>query len=154
MKDFKITHHSFFHGLAACLLFFFSFTAYAQEKSLIIITNSKGAPDQMDFAELKAVLKGEKQRWSNSTPVVIALMKSSTETGMSTSKKIYQMNSDEFNKYWLALVFQGKAKAPVFFNSASELESFVAETPGAIGVIESSSSDKVRQVIVDGKKSL
>jgi hypothetical protein len=153
MKEFKIIKYFFSTSLSCCMLFLFSFSVLAQEKTLTVISNSKGAPDQMSLAELTAVLKGEKQRWSNTVPVVIALMKSSTETGLSTSKKIYHMTSNEFNKYWLALVFQGKAKAPVFFNSPAELESFVAETPGAIGVIESSTSGKVRQVIVEGKKS-
>ena len=138
--------------MVLCILFF-SAGAVAQEKNLTVIGNSKGAPDQMTMTDLKAILRGEKQRWNISTPVVIALMKSSTETGISTSKKIFEMNVDEFNKYWLALVFQGKVKAPVFFHSASDLEMFVAETPGAIGVIEAPSPEKTRKIIIDGKKS-
>ena len=133
-------------------LFFYT-PAPAQDKILTVIGNSKGVPDQMKMTQLKEVLHGEKQRWSSSVPVVIALMKSSTEAGMSTSKKIFEMNMDEFNKYWLALVFQGKVKAPVFFHSAAELELFVTETPGAIGVIELPVSEKVKQITIDGKKS-
>ena len=139
--------------LMTIIILIFSFSVNAQEKVLTVISNAKGAPDQMSMTELKSVLKGEKQRWSNAIPVAIALMKSSTEAGMSTSKKIFEMNADEFNKYWLALVFQGKVKAPYFFHSVSELETFVAETPGAIGVVDDTSSGKVRQITIDGKKT-
>ncbi|MEO7871744.1 MAG: hypothetical protein ABIT08_04035 [Bacteroidia bacterium] len=137
----------------AFLVLIFSFSGHAQEKTLSVISNVKGAPDEMTNAELKSILKGEKQRWSNSVPVVIALMKSTTDAGRGISKKIFEMDVDEFNKYWLALVFQGKAKAPYFFHSASELETFVTETPGAIGVIETPPSAKIRQISIDGKKS-
>lgn len=56
------------------------------------------------------------------------------------------------NKFWLALVFQGKASAPVFFTSKSDLEEYVTLTSGAIGIIEVPSESKLRTVIIDGKK--
>ena len=86
--------------------------------------------------------------------ISIALMKASTPTGEATFKKVYGMSGDEVNKYWLALVFQGKAKAPVFFNTATELETYISQTPGAIGIIEESGEVKSKPVLIDGKKSL
>lgn len=126
----------------------------AQTKPLVVISNAKGAPAELKRTELVAVLKGEKQRWDDGTRISIALMKASTPTGEATFKKVYGMSGDEVNKYWLALVFQGKAKAPVFFNSATELESYISQTPGAIGIIEESGDVKTKPVMIDGKKSL
>jgi hypothetical protein len=145
----KISIAAFF--LTGIVISFFS--AFAQDKPLTIIGNEVGVPEQMNMKDFRSVIMGEKQRWNSSTPVVLALMKSSTKAGISTSRKIFDMSIDEFNKYWLALVFQGKVKAPVFFHSASELETFVAETPGAIGVVELSPTSKSRVISVDGKKS-
>jgi ABC-type phosphate transport system substrate-binding protein len=131
-----------------------SATASVKAQNLMVISNSKGVPSELNRTELMAVMKGEKQRWSDGTRISIALMKSSTATGEVTSKKIYGMSGDEVNKYWLALVFQGKAKAPVFFNSANELESYISQTPGAIGIVEESPDVKLKPVTIDGKKSL
>ncbi len=128
-------------------------TLHAQQ-NLVVISNSKGAPGELNHAELVAVMKGEKQRWSDGTRISIALMKASTPAGEATSKKIYGMSGDEVNKYWLALVFQGKAKAPMFFNSVSELETYISQTPGAIGVVEESPDVKNKAILIDGKKSL
>ena len=63
---------------------------------------------------------------------------------------------NELNKYFLAQVFQGKVKAPTFFTSKSELEDFVARTPGAIGVSQNTtlSGSEIKLVVVDGKKQL
>ena len=124
------------------------------QKSLVVISNAKGAPSELKRTELLAVMKGEKQRWDDGTRISIALMKSSTPTGEETSKKVYGMSGDEVNKFWLALVFQGKAKAPVFFNTASELEAYISQTPGAIGIIEESGDIKSKFVTIEGKKTL
>ena len=126
----------------------------AQSRNLVVISNPKGAPAEITHSELVAVMRGEKQRWNDGTRISIALMKSSTSTGEATSKKIYGMSGDEVNKYWLALVFQGKAKAPVFFNSAGDLEIYISQTPGAIGVVEEAPEIRSKPVMIDGKKSL
>lgn len=123
------------------------------DAGLVVISNDKGAPSEMKMSLLKSTLKGEKQRWPNGTKIIIALMKSNTLIGENTSKKLYNMSANELNKYWLALVFQGKADAPNFFNSESDLAAFVGQTQGAIGVI-GRESDDVRPVLVDGKKIL
>jgi hypothetical protein len=65
------------------------------------------------------------------------------------------MSSDELKKFWLALVFEGKADAPEFFSTTSEVQNFVAENPGAIGIIDQPpTSDGAHIVLIDGKKTL
>ena len=136
---------SFFSGLAV----------KAQSPSLTVISNQNGSPSSMKFSELKSIFMGEQQRWRSGTKITIALMKTNTPAGKITSQKIYGMSSDELNKFWLALVFQGKAQAPNFFNSAGDLETFVAQNPGAIGILDQVTvNDEVKTVIVEGKKSL
>jgi len=138
--------------LIGCL--FFAIASKAQQNTLTAIGNVSGAPENMRQSELKSVLMGETQRWKNGKRVVIALMKTNTPLGKTTSAKIYDMSGDELNKYWLSLVFQGKAQAPVFFTSVSDLQNFVAQNPGAIGIIDKPiASTEVRAVMIDGKSS-
>src|SRR3954470_11884551 len=97
--------------------------AKSQDVPLTVISNQKGAPPALNLTELRSIFKGERQRWRNGTKVVIALMKPNTATGKVISSKLYNMSSDEVNKFWLALVFQGKADSPVSFDSVEALES-------------------------------
>ncbi len=127
--------------------------AQTPDLSLVVIGNGKGVPAEMNAAQLKAVMRGEKLRWPDGSKVVIALLKSTTPIGQNTSKKIYHMSANELNKFWLALVFQGKADAPNFFNSEAELEEFVAQTAGAIGVVNQPAASN-KTVAIDGRKSL
>jgi hypothetical protein len=106
----------------------------------------------MKFTELKSVMKGERQRWNSGAKVIIALMKTSTAVGKNTAQVIYNMSGDALLKYWLAQTYQGNAHAPKFFNTKSELEEYVAENPGAIGVIDPPpANNEVKIVSVDGK---
>jgi len=137
------------------MLLFFIVQAYSQTQTLTVISNEKGAPDELKLTELKSIFKGEKQRWRDGNKITIALMKTNTPAGAYTCKKIYDMSGDDVKKYWLALVFQGKAEGPQFFNSITELESFVADNPGAIGIIDQSQgSTDAHIVLIDGKKTL
>jgi hypothetical protein len=132
---------------------YFHLPAHSQDMNLVVIANGKGAPPEMKLAQLKSTMRGEKLRWPDGSKVVIALLKSTTPIGTNTSKKIYNMSANELNKYWLALVFQGKADAPNFFNSEAELEEFVSQTNGAIGVVNHpSATNKI--IVIDGQKSL
>ncbi len=141
--------------IALCLsLFIFSLTSLRAQDTgvLTVIGHQKGSPVNMKLSELKNVLKGEKQRWPDGTKIVIALMKTGTPVGQTTAKKIYNMSGDQLNRFWLALVFQGKASAPTFFNSQSDLEAYIAQTPGSIGVTSKTTNASLKVITIDGKK--
>jgi F0F1-type ATP synthase alpha subunit len=137
-----------------CFVLFIGTMNVNAQDMLTVIGNSKGVPTQMKMGQLVSVLRGERQRWSDGTKVVIALMKTNTPVGMVTLKKVYNMTENEFNKKWLALVFQGKADAPTFFNSVTELENFVSQTPGAIGILSNVSNNSTRSITVEGKRGI
>ena len=129
-------------------------TINAQNDQLIIVGNEESVPSEMDMKQLKSVLKGEKLRWNDGSKVSIALMKTNTPIGSSTCEKVYNMTAHELNKYFLALVFQGKITRPTFFNSVNELEAYVAQTPGAIGVLQKINDTSSKIILVDGKNQI
>lgn len=131
-----------------------SLVSAQEELRLIVVGNNASVPSQMDFNQLRSILRGEKLRWTDGKQVIIALMKTNTPIGKETCSRIYDMSSNELNKYFLALVFQGKLKAPTFFTSPSDLKSFVAETPGAIGVVDKVDESTLKIITVDGKTEL
>jgi hypothetical protein len=123
------------------------------DAAIAVVANDKGAPAALTMKFLKSVVQGDKQRWPDGTKISLAFMKTNTPVGNATAKKLLGMNGDQFNKYWLALVFQGKANAPMFFNTVQELEAYVASTPGSVGIIDANHNSKLRSVSVDDKKS-
>ena len=91
---FKCTLALFLAGLL------FPNSATAQNSELIVIGNQQSVPTEMNMIQLKSVMKGEKQRWDDGSKVLIALMKTNTTIGTNTCEKIYNMTSNELNKYF------------------------------------------------------
>lgn len=126
----------------------------AQESGLVVIGNSQSVPAELRMDELTSILMGEKQRWDNGKKIEIALMKTNTPIGSDTCARVFHMSGNDLNKHFLALVFQGKGEAPTFFTSARDLEEFVLNNEGAIGILDEASNQSTKIIIVDGKKNL
>jgi len=136
-----------------CLLLSVSLLAKAQEGTLTVIANVKGVPSELKMTELKSVFMAERQRWSDGTKVIIAMIKSTTPLGKIISKRIYSMSGDEVRGFWAGISFAGKFESPVTFNTVSELETFVAQNPGTIAILDKApESPEVKTVMIDGKK--
>lgn len=134
---------------------FFYFAAAAQNGDLVVIGNQKGAPASIKLSELKSILKCEQQRWHNGSKVSVAVMKPNTDIGKLTCEKILQLSATEANKFWALLSFAGKEGTPHTFNSLSDLQNYVSQNPGAIGIVSKWDNLPDTQVItVDGKKTI
>lgn len=147
-----------------CLIAIISFSAIRitssskiikdNDDSLILIANEEGTPDEISLKDLLKVLKGQKPKWEGGTKVRLALMKPKTKTGELTATKVYGMSANELNKYWLAMVFQGKSSPPKFFNYESDLIKYVSKTDGAVGIISTPQDELPKIILVDGKELL
>jgi ABC-type phosphate transport system substrate-binding protein len=131
-----------------------SFSVPAEQGGkLSVVINPNGPPEQLSATDLKKIFKGEVQRWKNGTKVVVVMMKTSTPTGNETAGRLFNMSGNDLNKYWLSLVFAGKAHAPYFISSESELLQFVSQNPGAIGIIDTKDAHNGKIALVDGNES-
>ncbi len=135
------------------LFFFVVSTARSQDSTLTVISHRKGAPPEMKMSELISVFLGEKERWSDGTKITIVLMKTTTPVGKETCRKVYARTGNSVLQYWNLQSFAGKTQLPMMFNSTDELEAFVAQNPGAIGIIDKASSiPETKTVMIGGKK--
>lgn len=122
-----------------------------EEPELVVIGNKEGTPNEISWEELVKIMKAQRPRWVNGTKVKIALMKPKTKIGSLTAKKIYGMSSQELSKYWVAVVFEGRASAPEFFSDENDLIKYVNKTEGAIGII-SQIEPSVKVILISGGK--
>ena len=127
----------------------------AQSVSLTVISNEEGAPAELKKSELKQIFRGGKERWSNGKRIKIALMKPNTTSAKNMCKKVFDISSDDFANYWEEQAFAGKADRPVYFKNVADLQAYVAENQGAIGIIDQAqaASQGIIVVSIDGKKS-
>jgi hypothetical protein len=67
------------------------------------------------------------------------------------SEIIYKTNPVGMQKYWLSLVFQGRADPPVFFSSDEETIKFIQNNKGSIGFINSKNKSLATNFLIEIK---
>jgi ABC-type phosphate transport system substrate-binding protein len=123
-------------------IFTFALLAFATaaQAAPAIIGNKNIAAEKLDAAAVKAVFLGKKVSWDTGGRVVLAILKSGAVAD-EFLQKIADMNASAFSNHWRRLAMTGGGAAPKFFEKEEELRKFVAETPGAIGFVDSANAD-------------
>ena len=123
-------------GLMAVL----ALTATAAFAAPALIGNKNVAGEKIDAATLKAVFLGKKVAWDSAGRVMLAVLKTGPVADEFLQKAV-EMNASAFNNHWRRLAMTGGGTAPKAFDKEDELRKFVAETPGAVGFVDSANAD-------------
>ena len=103
--------------------------------------------DQVDFlinvkevnsltqAQVIQVFKNGRSLWESKEKVIIVLPANNSELAPSVASNLYGTSVSAMQKFWLALVFQGRASPPVFLQSGEEILNYVKNNPGAIAAV-------------------
>lgn len=114
-------------------------TSWAQTlpPGAVVVANESGV-DGVTTAELRKLMRGELKRWKNGSDLSVTVVLPSTKLPECVDISQFLVNSSRpasLQKYWLSLVFEGRAVAPVFARTQAEILSEVIAKPGAIGVV-------------------
>jgi ABC-type phosphate transport system substrate-binding protein len=117
------------------ILFSFLQTACLRAEP-VFVANSKVPENALSSETVDGILKGRIKRWPNGGLVRLATLKSGDlhETVLSTYAA---MNVGQFSNNWRRIVFSGNGSLPQAFSSEQELVSYVANTDGALGYVDS-----------------
>lgn len=102
---------------------------------LVVIGNHTGL-NSVSRKELRNIFKGNQSLWPNREQITVVMPSAKSEYGLDFSNTVLDLSYPMLQKYWLGLVFQGRAAAPVFLNSSSEILDYVKRNPGAISVVK------------------
>jgi len=105
-----------------------------------LIGNKNVATEKLDAATVKAVFLGKKVSWDGAGRVTLAVLKAGPVAD-DFLKGAVDMNASAFNNHWRRLAMTGGGTAPKSFEKEEDLRKFVADTPGAIGFLESATAD-------------
>ena len=127
-------------GWIICLIFLgVGILKPLRSQSELVFMGNDLSMTELNTDLMKDVFKARYALWPNGKSITICLPGSKSVHANKVSQDIYGKSIQEVQKFWLSVVFQGKAKAPYFFDSEKEMSDFIAKTPGAIGVITKSS---------------
>jgi ABC-type phosphate transport system substrate-binding protein len=114
----------------------------SSSEGLLLIGNNTGL-ESVSRKQLKGIFSGSQSIWNTKEQVVIVMPSSKADFADDFALSILQMTQSALHKYWLGLVFQGRANPPVFLNSSREILEYVKNNPGAIGMVKISVKEEV-----------
>jgi hypothetical protein len=140
-----------YFSLILVFFFFGSNLLVGQISSEIIVIGNDIGFTTLNKKQLIAYAKGEKNFWLNGKKVVISLPSTKTDMAAIISEIIYKTNPVGMQKYWLSLVFQGRADPPVFISSEEETIKFIQNNKGSIGFINSKNKSLATNFLIEIK---
>jgi ABC-type phosphate transport system substrate-binding protein len=127
---------------------------YAQNPDIAIIVN-KGVPaDNLTFAEVRKVFRGERQFWNSDLRVTLLVRAPVARERDVVLKKIYEMSEAQYRQYWIAKIFRADiASSPKIVYTNDMTAELVSAIPGAVSFMEASKIPAGFKVMkVDGIK--
>lgn len=114
---------------------------------LVVIGNTTGL-NELTRDELRAIFRGERSLWSTGSTVTIVLPSTRSPDVDAFATQVLGMSRAAMQRFWLSLVFQGRASPPMTFDTADEIIRFVRRTPGAIAVVPATAEEIPRNLVV------
>jgi ABC-type phosphate transport system substrate-binding protein len=118
-----------------------------QPPNLVVLANNTGLAE-LDSAALRSVFRGERSQWPSERRVTVVLPSSRAESAGTIARMLFQSSPGGMQRFWLALVFQGRAAPPIFVDSAEEMVAYVRRTPGAIALVPRDSVSSASSLLV------
>lgn len=84
-------------------------------------------------SELRAIYMRRTRTWKDGTPVTLVTLKHNAPVHKQFCREILGLFSHQLRSVWDRKIYSGTGQAPRVANSLAEMESIVAETPGAVG---------------------
>jgi len=129
--------------------------AAAQESgfAVAIVVHPETDVDNLTFAELRTIFRGERQFWDDGRRVTLLIRAPVAAEREVVLQRIYGMDEAAFREYWIGKMFRAEvASGPKLVYSADMARDLVTVIPGAITFVPASEVSAVTKVVrIDGK---
>ena len=132
------------------ILTFFSYlNLFAQNnwENVTVIGNSVGF-DKIDKANIKKVFLGNVNNWPNDNNTIVVLPSTKYSSADDLTKLIIGKSHNITRRYWLSIVFQGRANPPIYMDNNQKIIEYVNQTKGSIAVLINYRGEKLKNEII------
>ncbi|MEZ5403809.1 MAG: hypothetical protein R2729_29285 [Bryobacteraceae bacterium] len=136
------------------LLLAFAAAVQAQNGDLAIIAHKDVPVDNLTFAEVRKLFRGERQFWASNQRVILLVRAPVAHERDIVLRRIYQMTEAQYRQYWISKVFRADiASGPKLVYSDGMTTELVGNIPGSVGFVAASKVPPGFKVLkVDGLK--
>ena len=121
--------------------------------SVAIVVHPDVDIDEISMDQLRQIFLAEQQYWPDKSRIILLVRAPATYERTVVLERIYQMNEDEFRRYWIAKIFRAEVPSgPKVVLSTNMARDLVSVIPGAITFMLSADvGPEFKLIRVDGK---
>ena len=112
-----------------------------------IIVNPEVEEGTLSQADLARIYLGKKTFWESGSRITPSLLNEKSPLTEAFLEESVRKTVRQYRAYWKRHLFSGKGTAPKTFSSSRQVANFVADNPGAIGVVDASFDDDRVKVV-------
>lgn len=111
-----------------------TFPAFVFAGDVVVITHPDTAPGTVDADTIKKIYSGNVTRWPDGSRINLTMIENAP-FHEDFLKTYVGKTKSQFQATWKKLMFTGKGKYPMSFNSAEELIDHISNNKGTIGYV-------------------
>ena len=121
--------------------------------SLAIVVHKDSAVENLSLQELRKIFLAEQQFWPDRSRIILLVRAPKSEERDFVLNTIYQMDEQQFRKYWIAKMFRAEVpRGPKIVFSTDMTHDLVVAIPGSISFMRADAvTVDVKVVRVEGK---
>ncbi len=123
-------------SLFAIGMFMLATPLSAQDDPIAVVVNKENPVNNLSLPELRRVFLGEQLFWKGRLAVTPLMRVKGAREREVAMRMLFQMNDQEYKRYWVNKIFRGEATAPpaeLFSNGFAQ--DGVASIPGAVALV-------------------
>ncbi|MBI3581481.1 MAG: hypothetical protein HY098_05310 [Nitrospinae bacterium] len=130
--------------VALALSLAFADKAFAE---LIVIVNKDNPATAFRAADLRRIYNGGKRMFENGVVIQPANLASDNPLGKDFFISVLHIDAESYRLFWVRMIFSGKGRPPVEFETEQEAIKFVAANKGGLAFVDSpNATDAVKTV--------
>lgn len=119
----------------------------AAQTNVKVIVNPDVEIANLSQAELARIYLGKKTFWDSGSRITPSLLNEKSPLTEAFLEDSVKKTVRQYRAYWKRHLFSGKGTAPRTFASSRQVANYVADNPGAIGVVDASFQDDRVKVV-------
>ncbi|SRR6266851_4794417 len=146
--------NAFFQAILPCALCLFVLVpaCRAEDGAIAVVVHKQNSIINISLRDLRNVYLGDQRFWKGQLVIIPLMRVGGSRERAAALKTLFQMDEQDYRKYWVNRVFHGEASAapPELFSNGAAQDA-VASIPGAVAlVLASQVSSRVKVLKVDG----
>jgi ABC-type phosphate transport system substrate-binding protein len=115
---------------------------------LVVTVNKSNPADSLSMAQLRKLVLGDVRTWPDNKPVSLVTRDSASSVFKCILTAVVRMTDSEYRRYLANAEFRGDEVMPIkTVDSGATAARVVANSPGAIGVVEASAADAIASAV-------